>query len=69
MLDEHVEFLERVVVEQKFDALARGKLALGVLGRNPRLAAADAGAFTAGVKASEDVFHDASGFLRERASA
>jgi hypothetical protein len=41
MLDEHVEFLERIVVEQKFDALARGELALGVLRRDALLAAAD----------------------------
>jgi hypothetical protein len=31
MLDEHVELLERVLVEQHSDALARRQLALGVL--------------------------------------
>ena len=57
MLDEHVELLERVVIEQKLDALARGQLALGVLGRDALLAAAQSGAVAAGVKAGEDVFH------------
>ena len=57
MLDEHVELLERIVVEQEFDALARGELALGVLGRDALLAAAEAGAFAAGVEAGEDVLH------------
>ncbi len=46
------------MVEQEFDALARGELALGVLGGNALLAAAEAGAFAAGVEACEDVFHD-----------
>ncbi len=40
MLDEHVELLKRVFIEQQVDPLARGQLALGVLGRNPTLAAA-----------------------------
>ncbi|XUJ34502.1 hypothetical protein ACQ5SK_47595 [Bradyrhizobium japonicum] len=31
MLDEHVELLERSLVEQELDALARGQLAAGVL--------------------------------------
>ena len=57
MLDEHVELLERIVVEQEFDPLARGELALGVLRRDALLAAADAGTFAAGVEAGEDVLH------------
>jgi hypothetical protein len=57
VLDEHVELLERVVIEQKLDALARSELALGVLGRDALLAAAQMGAFAAGVEAGEDVFH------------
>ena len=57
VLDEHVEFLERVVIEQEFDALARGELALGVLRRDALLAAAEAGAVAAGVEAGEDVLH------------
>jgi len=40
MLDEHVELLERAFVEQQVDALAGGELALGVLGLDPLLAAA-----------------------------
>ncbi len=39
VLDEHVEFFERVVIEQQLDALARGELALGVLRRNALLPA------------------------------
>src|SRR2546429_7172098 len=31
VLDEHVEFLERSLVEQKLDPLARGQFAAGVL--------------------------------------
>ena len=57
MLDEHVELLERVVIEQEFDALARGELALGVLRRDALLAAAETGALAAGVEAGEHVFH------------
>ena len=40
MLDEHVEFLERALVHQEFDALARGEFAALVLRVDPRLAAA-----------------------------
>mgnify|MGYP003290819990 CR=1 FL=1 len=43
MLDEHVEFLERVLVEQKLDALAGGQLAAGVLRLDALLAAAEPG--------------------------
>ena len=57
MFDEHVELLERVVIEEEFDALARGELALGVLSRDALLAAAKAGALAAGVEAGEDVLH------------
>ena len=49
MFDEHVELLERIVIEQEFDALARGELALGVLRRDALLAAAETGAVAAGV--------------------
>ena len=40
MLDEHVELLERALVEQQFDALARGQFAALVLGLDAALAAA-----------------------------
>ena len=43
MLDEHVEFLERALVEQQLDALARGQLAAGVLRLDALLAAAELG--------------------------
>ncbi len=39
MLHEHVEFLERAVIEQKFDPLTRCQLAALVLGIDPRLSA------------------------------
>ena len=42
MLDEHVPFLEGIGIEQQFDALARGQLALGVLRVDAALAAAGA---------------------------
>jgi len=40
VFDEHVELLERALVEQQFDALARGQLAALVLGLDAALAAA-----------------------------
>ena len=43
VLDEHVELLERALVEQQLDALARGELAALVLGLDARLAAARRG--------------------------
>ena len=57
MLDEHVELLERVVIEQQFDALARGELALGVLRGDALLAAAETGALAASVEAGKHRFH------------
>jgi hypothetical protein len=42
VLDEHVPLFEAALVEQQFDALARGELALGVLGVDALLAAAQA---------------------------
>ena len=51
VLDEHVELLERALVEQQFDALARGQLAALVLGLDARLAAAQAGLVAAAVPA------------------
>jgi hypothetical protein len=39
VLDEHVELLERALVQQQVDPLARRQLALGVLGRHPPLTA------------------------------
>src|SRR4051794_41935357 len=42
VLDEHVPFLEGIGVEQHLDALARGQLALLMLGLDPAGAAAGA---------------------------
>src|SRR6267154_6610870 len=41
VLDEHVEFLERALVEQKLDALPRGQFPAGVLRLDALLAAAE----------------------------
>ena len=57
MLHEHVEFLERAMVEQKLDTFARGELAALVLGVDTLLAAAEAGAFAPFVKGFDNVFH------------
>ena len=57
VLDEHVELLERALVEQKLDALARGQLAAGVLRLDALLAAAELGAGAALFEGIQDVFH------------
>ena len=57
MLDEHVELLEEVVVEQEFDALAGGELALRVLDSMRCWPPPRRGAIAAGVQLGEDVFH------------
>jgi hypothetical protein len=58
MLHEHVEFFERIMIEQKFDAFAGGKLAPGVLRVDALLAASEARAFAAFVEDFENVFHE-----------
>ena len=57
VLDEHVEFLERALVEQQLDALPRGQLAAGVLRLDALLAAAELGAGAPLFKGVQDVFH------------
>ena len=57
VLDEHVELLERALVEQEFDALARGQLAALVLGVDALFAAAEAGLAPPLLQSVEDVFH------------
>ena len=52
VLDEHVELLERALVEQQLDALARGQLAAGVLRLDALLAAAELGARRGAARAS-----------------
>ena len=67
MFDEHVELLERIAVEQQFDALAGGELAFGVLGVDAPLPAAEPRLLAAFVQAGENVFHRASP-LKSRAA-
>src|SRR6185437_8333687 len=57
VLDEHVELLERALVEQQFDALARGQFASAVLGRDALFAAAQTGLAAPLFEPVEDVFH------------
>jgi hypothetical protein len=45
------------VIEEEFDALARGQLALGVLRGDALLATAETGAPAAGVEAGKHLFH------------
>ncbi len=67
VLDKHVEFLERTLVEQQLDALPRGQLAAGVLRLDALFAAAELCAGAAFFEGIQDVFHatfpsDLSGF-------
>ena len=57
MLDEHVELLEGVLVDQQFDALARGQLAALVLRIDARLPAAEPRVLTPHLQLFQDVFH------------
>ena len=57
VLDEHVELLERALVHQELDALARGELAALVLRLDARLAAAEPRAGAPGFELVEDVLH------------
>ena len=57
VLDEHVELLERALVEQQLDALARGQLALGVLRLDAPLAAPGARLGAAPLQAFENLPH------------
>ena len=58
VLDEHVELLERALVEQEFDALARGQFAALVLGLDAGLAAAQPRLVAPLLQPVEDVFHE-----------
>ena len=57
VLDEHVELLERVLVHQELDALARGELAALVLRLDAPLAAAAARAVAALFELVDNVLH------------
>ena len=59
MLHEHVVFLEAALIEQHMDPLARRQLALGVLGLDPGLAAADAGAGPFLLQSLDKILHGA----------
>ena len=54
---EHVEFLERALVQKQFDAFARRQLALLVLGLDAPLAAAKPRRRTPAFQLAQDVFH------------
>ena len=57
VLDEHVEFLERSLVEQQLDALARGQFAAGMLRLDALLAAAELGPCPPLLEGVQDVLH------------
>ena len=54
---EHVELLEAALVEQDLEPLARGQLALGVLGLDAPLAAPEPGLAAAALELVEDILH------------
>ena len=54
---QHVEFLERVLVEQVLDALARGHLALGLVSLDRFLATGDASLGLSSVEFSQTISH------------
>ena len=54
---QHVQFLERVLVEQVLDALARGHLALGLVSLDGLLATGDAGLGLASVELGQAFSH------------
>ena len=57
MGDEHVEFLERAIVQQKLDPLPRGQLSARVLGVDPPLAAPQTRLLATVFKLLQNVFH------------
>jgi hypothetical protein len=57
VLDEHVEFLERALVEQQLDALPRGQLAAGVLRFDALFAAAELGAGATSIERFDQFDH------------
>ena len=63
VLDEHVEFLERALVEQQFDALPRGQFSAGVLRLDALFAAAELGAGAPFFEGVQDILHAASARL------
>ena len=66
MLDEHVELLEGALVEQQFDPLARRQLALGMLGLDALLAAAEPRLGPALLQIAQYGFHRCFSLFAER---
>jgi len=60
VLDEHVPLFEGAFVEQEFEPLAGGQLALGVLAVDALLPTAEAGLGALGFEHLLDVMHGAS---------
>ena len=60
VLDEHVELLERALVEEEFDPLARRQLAALVLGIDAGLATAQPRIVAPALELVDDVLHGAS---------
>src|SRR5699024_7658326 len=65
--DEHVEFLEAVVIEKPLDPLARGELATPVLGLDAIPTAAEPGIMAAIFELLQNVFHGISPLSGSRA--
>ena len=57
MADEHVELFKAVLVQQQFDAFARGQFAAGVLCVDAFLSAAKARVFAAPFEFGKDILH------------
>src|SRR3954463_8402377 len=57
VLDEHVEFLERALVEQKLDAFPRSQLAAGVLRLDAFFAAPELGAVAPPFEGVQNILH------------
>ena len=58
MLDEHVVFFEAVQIEQHVEPLARRQFALGMLGLDPPLAAAESRRVAPFAKFCKNFLHD-----------
>ena len=57
MFDEHVEFLEGILVQQDIEPFARSELSLGVLGIYPAFATTEARGLAFFLKLTDDVVH------------
>jgi len=66
VLDEHVPLFEGAFVQQQLQPLARGELALVVLGVDALLPTAQAGQLALGFELFEDVVHGCPSFRSEK---